>query len=156
MLHLREHRGATGYSSGNVWHSCPLVPQSKRNKGPTYIFGWLSKGNASSLTMQQPLGSEVDTGECLDIAGMGSTTIGVDQVANQWAYYTGGEGSSSSSSKSKRQAAAAPTSQQQQLIQQQKDQETAAGHRRDHRRETKPPLHTTDSSSGFSSKAKRA
>ena len=99
----------------------------KRKKGPTYIGVWVSKGNDSSLTMQQPLGYEVHTGECLDIATMGSTTIKADQVASQWAYYTSGEGSSSS--KSKKQAAAAPTSQQQQLIQQQqpKGQRPATG-----------------------------
>ena len=47
----------------------------------------------------------MDTGECLDIATMGSTTIKADQTANQWGCYmggnTGGQGSSSSSSKSK-------------------------------------------------------
>ena len=95
------------------------LPQMKKKKGSTYICGWVSKGNASSFTMPQPLGYEVDTGECMDIATMGSTTIKADQVANQWGYYTGGEGTSSSSSKGKKQAAAAPTSQQQQLIQQQ-------------------------------------
>ena len=68
------------------------LPQTKRKKGPTYICGWSSKGNASSLTMQQSLRYEVDTGEWLDIATMGSTTIKADQVANQWAYYTGEEG----------------------------------------------------------------
>ena len=94
------------------------LSQMKRNTGPTYICGWVSKGNASSLTMQQRLGYEVDTRECLDIATIGSTTIKADEVTNQWAYYTGGEGSSSSS-KSKEQAAAAPTSQQHQIIQQQ-------------------------------------
>ena len=102
----------------------------KKKKGSTYIFGWVSKGNASSLTMPQPLGYEVDTGECMDIATMGSTTIKTDQVANQWGYYTGGERSSSSSSKGKKQVAAAPTSQQQQLIQQQqpkRQQPTPAG-----------------------------
>ena len=78
--------------------------------------------------MQQPLGYEVDTGECLEDATMGSTTIKADQAPYQWAYYTGGEGSSSSS-KSKKQAAAAPTSQQQQIIQQQqpKRQQPATG-----------------------------
>ena len=55
----------------------------KKKKGSTYICGWVSKGNASSLTMPQPLGYEVDTGECLDIVTMGSTTIKADQVANQ-------------------------------------------------------------------------
>ena len=63
------------------------------------MCGWVSKENASSLTMPQPLGYEVDDGECMDIAPMGCTTIKAEQVANQWGYYTGGEGSSSSSSK---------------------------------------------------------
>ena len=105
------------------------LPQMKRKKGSTYICGRVSKGNASSLTMPQPLGYEVDTGECIDVATMGSTTIKADQVANQWGYYTGGEGSSSSSSKGKKQAAASPTSQQQQLIEQQqpKRQQQATG-----------------------------
>ena len=78
--------------------------------------------------MQQSLGYEVDTGECLDIDTMGSSTIKADQVGNQWAYYTGGEGSSCSS-KSKTQAAAAPTLQQQQLIKRQhpKRQQPATG-----------------------------
>ena len=82
----------------------------KKKKGSTYICGLVSKGNASSLTMPQPLGYEVDTGECMDIATMRSTTIKADQVANRWGYYTGGEGSSSSSSKGKKQAAAASSS----------------------------------------------
>ena len=102
----------------------------KKKKGSTYICGWFSKGNASSLTMPHPLGYEVNTGECMDIATMGSTSIKADQVANQWGYYTGGEGSGSSGSKGKKQAAAAPASQQQQLIQQQqpkRQQPTPAG-----------------------------
>ena len=102
----------------------------KKTKRSTYICGWVSKGNASSLTMPQPLGYEVDTEECMDIATMGSTTIKADRVANYWGYYKGGEDSSSSSSKGKKQAAAAPTSQQQQLIQQQqpkRQQPTPAG-----------------------------
>ena len=104
------------------------LSQMKRKKGPTYICGWVTKGNASSLTMQEPLGYDVDTGECLDIAGMGSTSIKADPMANQWGWYTGGQGSSSSSSsKSKKQAA--PTSQQQKIIQQQqpKRQQPAKG-----------------------------
>ena len=59
--------------------------------------------------MQQPLGYEGDTEELLDIATMWSATIKADQIANQRAYYMGGEGSSSS--KSKKRAAAAHTSQ---------------------------------------------
>ena len=40
---------------------CVPLPQMKRKKGPTYICGWVSKGNAPSLTMQQPNGYEGDT-----------------------------------------------------------------------------------------------
>ena len=59
------------------------LPRMKRKKRSTYICGWVSKGTAPSLTMPQLLGYEVDTGECMDIVTMGSTTIKADQVANQ-------------------------------------------------------------------------
>ena len=118
----------------------------KRKKGSTYICEWISRGNASSITTPQPLGYEVDAGECMYIATMGSITIKADQVANQWAYYTAGEGSSSS-----RPQVQAVTAHPAATA-----QETAAGHRRDHRREINPPLHPTDSSSSFSSKAEGA
>ena len=127
MLHLREHRGATGYTSGNVWHSC--TPVTDETKERSHLHLWVgSKGNASSVTMQEPLGYEVDTGECVDIAAMGSTTIKAHQTANQWGYYTGGQGSSSSSSSISKKRVA-PTAQQQRIIQQQqpKRQQPATG-----------------------------
>ena len=60
------------------------VSQMKRKKGPTYMCGWVTKGSALSLTIQEPFGNDVDIWECLNIATMGSTTIKADQTANQW------------------------------------------------------------------------